>query len=432
MDLRFLCDALNYLIFDYLLLREKLRYKLVCKQFVNMKVRHIDADDLIQNIIDNQTLRQNTYSDLISLNLYGAENITDLTFLKKLKELRIGNTMCSVGDCAIKDLDLEILDICNNKHVTTLDSFHGLKKLTACCNSMINDHGIKSLVNLESLFIKNNETITDLNNSTKLTELDISGTCEVGDRGIIDLENLTNLIIGSNHNITDLNKFTTLTCLDLSNNRKINDNEIMCLSNLRILKASRSLITQFSPFKLLVELDISNCQLIDDQCLQIELPLLKKLNISDNESITDLNQFPGLEELIATWCDIDNQGIKNLVNLKSLNVSNCPNITDLSYLTKLKTLHIDKFQYYPYKNKKTGYLNDRVPRSVEELSATNNKKIYDVSYLTNLRVLYAEERCGIDSKGIPATANPLIIYHYGNPKINPEELKHLQNLILYG
>ena len=143
-------------------------------------------------------------------------------------------------------------------------------------------------------------------------------------------------------NISNVNHLRNLIELDASGGCGLNDDGIKDLQNLRILNASNitnayarygKYITNINHMKNLVELDAAGnyCCLSDDGIKG--LTNLKKLKLSCNLKITDLNHLSKLTELIANENIIlDNNSIKGLVNLQKMNLRNCTNISNINHL----------------------------------------------------------------------------------------------------
>ena len=61
------------------------------------------------------------------------------------------------------------------------------------------------------------------------------------------------------------------------------------------------------------------------------------LNVSNNSKITNVNHIINLKILCARQnCGIDNNGIKNIINLEELNVNRNPKITNINHMINLK------------------------------------------------------------------------------------------------
>lgn len=139
--------------------------------------------------------------------------------------------------------------------------------------------------------------------------------CKKINKQLHKLTKLTKLHVSDNNNIYNINKLYKLKHLTLSNNDIITDKTFKYLVNL-------------------TDLCINNCQnvhnlqhlsklqlLFAGKCVKLYKisPNLTQLYVDDNPYINDINYLTKLISLFATNnSGIDNNGIKNLINLKYL------------------------------------------------------------------------------------------------------------------
>src|SRR5438477_533137 len=105
-----------------------------------------------------------------NMKFYSRELFIPFNHLKKLDTtLRYKNTNISSEDikCLI---NLEILDVSDNKNISDLNSLTNLKVLCAN-NTKISSENIKCLINLEKLVISSNKVIRNLNSLINLKVL---------------------------------------------------------------------------------------------------------------------------------------------------------------------------------------------------------------------------------------------------------------------
>lgn len=85
--------------------------------------------------------------------------------------------------------------------------------------------------------------------------------------------------------------------------------------------------------------NVPNREKITDSILKL-YPYITKLNVTDNENVTNINHLIYLRKLNASGaCRINNSGIIDLTNLTKLNISYNEKITDIDHLINLQILH---------------------------------------------------------------------------------------------
>jgi hypothetical protein len=308
--------------------------------------------------------------ELENLLIIDAENNTKITNLNRFKKLTKINIdgYCGVDDVGICELssstksrgavdNLLIINSYSNEKITNLNRFKKLTEINITWNCGVDDVGICELENLLIINAFDNQKITNLNRFKKLTEINIGFDCGVDDIGICELSSSTksrgavdNLLIinaDGNPKIKNLNRFKKLTEIYISGDCGVNDAGICELENLLIINAySNYKITNLNRFKKLTEIDISisdynNCKVNDAGIYELENLLI--INAFGNPKITNLNRFKKLTEInIGHSCGVNYAGICELDNLLIIKADGNTKITNLvrstAYATRFKKL----------------------------------------------------------------------------------------------
>jgi len=388
-----ICIALNELIFSFLDLVSKLRYKSTCSIFNKYCIT--DLYNIERHLVTklNQTiLEQYSYKNVKCLKLQNNKNHFDLTRLSKLKklyifhckyiekldvkclnleklavshgitnlnymtnlrELSIGS--CDLDDSDIKDLNLEklcISGICNIKNINHMSNLKVLRAEGPC--NKLGDFGIKNL-NLEQLFAQYNEKITNVNHMSKLKVLCAAGRCGIGDFGIKDVH-LEVLYASYNKKITNVNHMSKLKILYAEE-----DPDYYCSDQTS---------------------GIGNFGIKDIK--------LEELVANFNTKITNVDHMHNLKILHAQGnCGIDDEGIEKLVNLEALDASFNKKIKNVNHLSKLKILDIHA---HPDTDKICGIDDFGISEvNLIMLNSNNNHKITNVNHMSKLKILHASD-----------------------------------------
>lgn len=152
----------------------------------------------------------------------------------------------------------------------------------------------------------------------------------------------------------------------------------------------------------------------------VRYPNIKKLNVSNNLQVTNINHLEYLEELNASGmnCGVSDYMMRFLDNIKILNVSNNPKVTHIWHMKNLEKLNASGSNC-GIDDVSISDLNLKV------LIAFNNPNITNVNHMDKLEELNAMGNCGIDSNGI-AKLNLKILLCWGNKKI--KSINHMCNL----
>lgn len=320
-------------------------------------------------------------------------------------------------------------------HLNNINGYKGIKNLyydlELIDENLIMDKDLPS--NIISLSLQHNETITNIQKLTVLMTLN-SHCAEIVD--IQTLTKITTLCLGRNINITDIKTLTNITRLALYPDCKIRDisglKKIhtlnLCGDFLSIDEISNNIDIYSSLFKLLnlKTLIISNHVNI------------KNIDIKDLTNLTDLQLYHKN--------NITEDGIKDLINLKTLyicSISDNKNINGLMKLTNLISLSffnpsltdknlspLHKLKYLSLTN--TNLITDnslsRLTNLIELNLNCNKSKITDdcLLRLTNLKSLSLRDNNKITNKGICNHTNLTKLDIGTNDSIT--EISHLHNL----
>jgi len=288
-------------------------------------------------------------------------------------------------------------------HLTELD-------LSYCCNSI--ELGL--LTRLSKLNITNNQSITHCD-IPSLKEL-IAASSAIDPSSLKGL----NLITLDIHccNIGSLPCLPCLTYLD-ARNTNIKDKDIEGLSKLQTLKIALVRGVSKLPFANLTSLDISYASSVTEKSLtQLPNPhLLTELYMTGNSWISNISYLPKLRKLHIDNSGVTQSGIQGLVEVEELSVANNHAIVDLTHMCKLTKLDISR----------SGVSQAGIAGlcQIEELRANDCTNIHDISAMSKLRIVHA---CGsgIDQQGIAGLTEVEQIDLRGNSNIF--DLSHMKNL----
>ncbi len=281
-------------------------------------------DEIFDYIIEKYIIGKNKYYE--KLHMY---NSIDYYLTKKLEIentinnrtleyiVNINNGMTKLYSHLItqeildKCLFLTKLNIPNNFNVTNVNHLNNLEELNISHisnRSGVRQEGITNLKLIKKLNASRNTNIKDVNHLLLLEELDISLTCGVCQKGISDLKLVKILNVCSNDRIYDVNHLSDLEKLNIS---------CSVFSHSLFLKCG------------VKQEGIAN------------LKLIKSLNVSNNDMITNVNHLSLLEELdISHECGVNQEGISDLKLIKILNIHCNIKITNINHLSNLEELDI--------------------------------------------------------------------------------------------
>lgn len=203
---------------------------------------------------------------------------------------------------------------------------------------------------------------------------------------VVNVEEVTNIHIykGAIKSIAGIEQFQYLTSLDINNSQATGDNfesngiEVKSACKLENLDRLNQLMN-------LKELSLSYCQINNNDIgLIAELKGLEKLQLSNNEisDVSKIAELGNLQHLVIDGNNIEDiNSFNKLDKITYLNIEN-NNISDLSALAGMKNL---TYLYFSY-NK----VNDiSVLSNFTKLSSLKfqQNQVYDISVLSNLRYL---------------------------------------------
>ena len=150
--------------------------------------------------------------------------------------------------------------------------------------------------------------------------------------------------------------------------------------------------------------------------------------------LTQVCQYFRLNLKVKDFCNIegkyltilDDNILKNYKHITKLNASHNSKIKKINHLTNLKILYA---RSDPYDCVYCGIDdNSLIDFNLIELDASYNLNIKNVNHMTNLSTLHAYHRyCGISNNGLKSL-NLRKLFAFGNPKITPDGVKHMNNL----
>src|SRR5579872_383532 len=130
---------------------------------------------------------------------------------------------------------------------------------------------------------------------------------------------------------------------------------------------------------------------------------LVQCDIITNISITDLYYIDNIYKMV-----LNDNIIKNYKNIKYIEVNN--KITNVNHCVNL-----EKLDAYGNCGINDNGIKDCI--NIKELDVSNNNKITNVNHCVNLEKLYAYDNCGINDYGIKDCINIKELHVYGNNKI---------------
>ena len=250
------------------------------------------------NVMDVRPL--STMTHLKKLYLRGNENLSNLKYLVKLKEVsktsiditlprpvtfRDDNLEAALRTAlnALPNLTLEADDNIFPEDMELLTTF------TASNESIVNLTGLEKAIALTSLTLSNNQivSLSPLSKLMLLTTLNLSGNSISSISSLSKLTSLTDLNLSDNEKISSvssLSGLTSLTDLDLSNNRVSSVTSLSKLTSLTDLNLSTNRIRDVLPLQGLSNLRTLNLEGNTDLTEQ-KASVLYKL-VQDNPSIT--------------------------------------------------------------------------------------------------------------------------------------------------
>jgi hypothetical protein len=133
-------DRLDYYchnnILNILILKDQINYLSTCRIFYHkLSIEKIFVWNLNQKNITNYIFR-----NVITLDVYNYDKITDVSFMKNLKIL-IASHRCGIDQHGIDGLDLIELNISGNEKIINVSFMKNLKKLDASYNCGIDQNG---------------------------------------------------------------------------------------------------------------------------------------------------------------------------------------------------------------------------------------------------------------------------------------------------
>lgn len=181
----------------------------------NARLKGVSTLSNLQTLYANgQSINQETLTKLHNLTLFHCrynEEIRDVSHLTHLTELNIDHTL-------VKKLGhhshLTSLSCCFNLNLTNLP-YPSLTKLDIR-STLIDNSGIRQLVNVETLLVSGNTLISEIDHMTKLRVLSACGECGIRSWSLYGLTNLEELHCFGNRYVTFLPYLPKLTRYILS------------------------------------------------------------------------------------------------------------------------------------------------------------------------------------------------------------------------
>lgn len=313
-------------------LQDKLIMRLVNKSFAFDIIYKIIA---IDNIYD---LSKNANFDIVGQKIGFGNNIYSFC-LPNIKYLECGNDAINnnfgdINPCTLKLVNADKIYSEDISHMTNLIHL-------VLYNSKIKDNALANINNLVSLICDNKAFITNhtLSHNVNIQNLKCSNL--MTNKGIMLLNDLNILICNKIITGKIFEKHKNITVLSFMHNFFINDYDICKLTTLRILQTGPS-ISNNGIYKLnkLQKLNCEFSNFIDDDGVK------NLVNINElvcNNNLTDFSLF-NLTNLVSLYLGnntiISNNALYNKYNLKYLYCGNNNNITNsgLKNLNKLELL----------------------------------------------------------------------------------------------
>lgn len=299
------------------------------------KLKTLKIENGNANIIQNE---MDTLINLLSLTIYNNDHIKNLTCLSHLTKLRSPYCIMNINGLT----NLTYLDIRYCKIYIDISQFTNLRTLNieACTN--INQDNIMNLTQLTSLNINRNKSVNNIAHLSNLTELHADYQSAITQNSIDKLFNLKYLYCHSNNKITNMNHLTNLVYLNTYTYYAMRSPDIGNVYNLRTLKIPfyESVCDNIKYFTNLTDLDASGYSSEINQDIIQRLTNLTTLDIHCNKNITNVTHLWQLTKLIISSTE-KITSLENLINLTHLNISDVMYITKIDHLTKLTTLNLN-------------------------------------------------------------------------------------------
>jgi hypothetical protein len=234
----------------------------------------------------------------------------------------------------------------------------------------------------------------------------------------------------------DLKYLTNIKIIDRDEGIFLTDKILLQPKFLKLIKLNvdnNQKITNLNRFKKLTEINICDCGVNDAGIYELDNLLI--INAYENPKITNLNRFKKLTEInigsyncgVGDWyCGVDDAGICELENLLIINAENNTKITNLNRFKKLTEINIGDdcgvneagiFELSSSTNSRGAVENLLI------INASFNKKITNLNHFKKLTEVNVSYSCGVNDSGICKLENLVIINAFGNNKItNPENL----------
>jgi Leucine-rich repeat (LRR) protein len=318
--------------------------------------------------------------------------------MDKLNEVEINNC---------KQLRKIMIGELRNLSKVKVNSCSALEKLEINSDSFFDEHpiqeidlkGCSSLLELDLSSFENLKKLIGLDTLLNLKKLNLSSSKYLNLNELIKnsiFQNMTELILCDNKKLDSLkfiNQFPELIELDVSNCNLIR--------NLKLIRKHNTLN----------KLNLSYCESLEDISDIEKLSNLNELEISDNKKLVDFSPISKIKNLTKLECYSNNfKNLKFLSGSRSLKILNCSSNEKL-----LSTSGIENIT------------------TLEELDLSSNEKLTDISgvkYLRNLRELnlsYCESL--MDFLPVSHLKNLTKIDLSSNEQLNDiEHLKYLRNL----
>jgi hypothetical protein len=333
--------------------------------------------------------------------------------------------------------NLRSLDVYQCKNLTNINHLINLVKLKLRGGHKLNQSGINELTQLRILHIEDTPTKIDLSHFTNLTYLNISryNGDNIDNDTLKPLVKLVTLATGPVENLTDINHLINLRYLDIGIECGLTNYGISKLVGLTTLTVKNT-ISDISTLVNLTDLDIStpfaeefsnkSCKISDKMFTPGSFPSLTKLNVSGNPHVTNLNNLTNLSDLtIYGYGDgsdkgrgVQNDGIKDLINITRLSIQHNPNITDINTLVNITDLNIFD---------DICGVDDSGIRNltkIKHINSDGNTKITKFNHMVDLEELCVDPDVGDDE--LTNLTNLVTLSMYKNKKIT--NLNHMRKL----
>ena len=150
-------------------------------------------------------------------------------------------------------------------------------------------------------------------------------------------------------------------------------------------------------------------------------PNLVILSVHFNSQITDVNCLKKLQVLHAGYTSgIGDNGLKDLVDLIELHVPDNPRVTNVNHMRKLRVLnakwnanHMSELRFLDV-GRRCG-IDDNGLRELTELRVLNvegNYGVTDVNHMSELRFLDVGRGCGVGDEGVKSLKGSVVIRKY--------------------